>query len=395
MKIFLLIMILSLFCFNSSAEPGGVIAPIVSILLDDQSDNVPYKGLAVKVAASHSGHTCALLSDGRVKCWGFNEFGQLGTGTTMSSDVPLSVLGVASAVDISVGGSHSCALLASGRVRCWGRNSSGQLGSPLGDSSKPVDVLGFDNAVQLSGSRHSNCVALGDGRVKCWGSNFHGQLGDQTQDNSASPVDVIGISSAISVASYNSSTCALLDNQSIKCWGANGFGDLGDGTRASSLEPVSVLGINDAVAISTTGSGSACAITTAGKFMCWGSNSYGRLGDGTRELWSTPVEVTGIENALVVSSADAYFTCGVLTTGEAKCWGRNSRGTLGDGTNQLSELPVSVLGITSATDISTGSDHACAVLQNGSVQCWGYNSKGRLGTGDRVSTNRPKSVVGF
>ena len=187
-------------------------------------------------------YSCSLLSDGTVKCWGLNGFGQLGDGTSNSSFVPVLVTGISNAISIAAGYSHTCAVLSDGTVKCWGWNGYGQLGDGTGSyqSNVPVLVTGISNAISIAAGNGHTCAVLSDGTVKCWGWNGSGQLGDGTSNSSNVPVLVTGISNAISIAAGNGHTCAVLSDGTVKCWGWNFYGQLGDGTGNPSYVPVLV-----------------------------------------------------------------------------------------------------------------------------------------------------------
>ena len=167
-------------------------------------------------------HSCALLTNGTMKCWGSNYYGQLGDGTYTDRTTPFCVTG---------GTQHSCAVLTNGTMKCWGRNNHGQLGDgTTTDSTTPVGVSGITTARSIAlGDRHS-CALLTDGTMKCWGSNYYGQLGDGTTNDRSTPVVVSGITNATSIALGDRHSCALLTNDTMKCWGSNYYGQLGDGS---------------------------------------------------------------------------------------------------------------------------------------------------------------------
>ena len=144
-------------------------------------------------------HSCALLTYGKVVCWGYNERGELGDGTTSDSTTPVEVSGITTATSLAVGSAHSCALLVNATVMCWGKNSEGELGDEsveedyLSGVAIPVKVSGITNATSIAlGSAHS-CALLTDGTMRCWGSNYRGQLGDGTTTDSTTPVEVSGL----------------------------------------------------------------------------------------------------------------------------------------------------------------------------------------------------------
>ena len=210
----------------------------------DSSVPVTVRGIADATQIS-SGyyHTCALLPGGAVKCWGLNGEGELGDGTTEDSKVPVDVSGITGATRISAdGGWHTCALLPGGAVKCWGNNDYGQLGNgSWASSSVPVDVSAIADATQVSvGGRHT-CALVSGGAVKCWGHNGSGELGDGTWTDSSTPVRASGITGATQISAGVAHTCALVSGSDVTCWGLNRRGQLGNGTTTDSSIPVDVV----------------------------------------------------------------------------------------------------------------------------------------------------------
>ncbi|MEW6684219.1 MAG: HYR domain-containing protein, partial [Nitrospirota bacterium] len=300
------------------------------------------------IAAGYN-HTCALLADGTVHCWGDNTYGKLGDGTNAPfSTVPVSVSGMSTATTIAAGVAHTCALLADGTVHCWGDNTYGELGDGMNTplSNVPVSVSGISTATAIATGAFHTCALLADGTVHCWGDNTYGELGDgMNTPLSNVPVSVSGISTATAIAAGYDHTCALLADGTVHCWGRNGDGQLGDGTNAPfSTVPVSVSGISTATAIAA-GDLHTCALTSDGTVECWGQNFYGQLGDGTNAPSAVPVSVSGISTATAIATGQLH-TCALLADGTVTCWGYNGSGRLGDGTNAPSNTPVSVSGMT-------------------------------------------------
>lgn len=225
-------------------------------------------------------HTCARVESGRVFCWGVNNRGQLGDGTTVNRANPTPVVGLTDAVEIAVGGSHSCARRTSGQVVCWGSNVSGQIGDGSGvlNRTTPVAVATLSDADLLSAGEQHTCARQLSGQLLCWGDNLSGQLGDGTRTNRATPTNVLSVSGATQISAGRIHTCARLSTGNLRCWGFNGSGELGDGTRTDAIVRVSVVGITDAVEVSAGGERT-CARRPSGTIVCWGQNEAGQIGN--------------------------------------------------------------------------------------------------------------------
>jgi alpha-tubulin suppressor-like RCC1 family protein len=365
----------------------------------------PTPARAVRISAG-AGTTCALLSTGTVRCWGYNVQGQLGDGmpraTIHSSTVPVTVRGLAGVRAISQGGFHGCALGGAGAVRCWGWNNLGQLGS--GDTGSqhnvPVGVRGLGSGVvSVSAGGAHTCAVTSAGAVKCWGGNGNWQLGITDQRGSRVPVDVPGLGSGFTAvvagggASTNGgTTCALTAGRGVKCLGINP----GNGANGCcSTTPVDVAGLTSGVASLGAGDGTTCAITTAGALKCWGDNSWGKLGDGTGTRRASPVDVLGLSSGAKQVVVGQAHTCALTTAGGVKCWGFNRDGQVGNGTrrDQGPMTPVDVVGLRSGVvQIAAGQAHTCALLTTGRVKCWGDGSTGALGRGSRLDSPVPVDV---
>ena len=290
------------------------------------------------------------------------------------------------ALSISSGAYHTCALLTDGTVRCWGQGTLGQLGNGTEPAdSTPVQVTGITNAVALAAGYGHTCVVLADHTIRCWGVNDGRQLGDGTYAQRSAPVTVPGISPATAVTAGQYQTCALLANGTVSCWGFNGFG-LGDGVSTDSATPVVVSGITTATSVTSSAGFHSCATLLDGTVWCWGRNHMGQLGigsaDGNAHL--APVQVSGITNAVAVS-AGTNHTCALLITGAVKCWGFNNLGQLNDGTVAASAVPVDALLPMAATGLVSGFSNSCATLVDGTFTCWGADGSGQLGTSSGVS----------
>jgi hypothetical protein len=198
-------------------------------------------GAAVLAAGGY--HSCALMPDATARCWGRNTRGQLGDGSSLQwSSTPVPVNGLTGAVAISGGFYHTCALVQDGTVQCWGDNDSGQIGNTLPYSSVPVTVAGISNAIGVSAGAFHSCALLSDGTSRCWGRNTNGQLGNGTLTNSSSPVQVSGLSGPIGVVAGGIHSCAFVSDRSGRCWGWNIYGQLGNGNTTDASTPVGVTG---------------------------------------------------------------------------------------------------------------------------------------------------------
>ena len=386
-------------------------------------------------------HTCALLESGELKCWGSNDNGQLGLEDTnargdefgeMGNNLSAVNLGTdLTANQVSSGTAHTCAILDDDEVKCWGTNEQGELG--LGDTQKRGDEVGEmgDNlpevnlgtdrtASEITVGESQSCAILDNGELKCWGGNGDGELGlgdtndrgDETGEmgDDLSTVDLGTSRTAATVAAGSEHTCALLDNSEVKCWGENVDGKLGLGdTESRGDEPGEMgdnlpavdLGTNRTAAQIAVGDAHTCALLENGDVKCWGSGDEGGLGLGDTENRGDdsgemgddlPTVDLGAGRTAVDIAAGGSYTCAVLDNGEVKCWGRNAEAELGlgDTENRGDEpgemgdnLPVVSLGTDrTAAQVITGESHTCVRFESKEVKCWGRNAEAELGLGD-------------
>lgn len=348
--------------------------------------------LQARQITAANGHSCAVTASGGAKCWGINSAGQLGNNSTANSSVPVDVVGLTSGVaSISAGTGHTCAVTTAGGVKCWGYNNTGQLGdNTTAQRLVPVDVVGLGTGVvSLASGFNHNCAITSSGGAKCWGSNNTGQLGNNTNVNSFVPVDVVGMTSGVeSTAIGYGHTCAVSSSGAARCWGSNGGGQLGNNSKTQSLVPVDVVGLSSGVAKIAAGMSHTCAITSAGGAKCWGAG--GSLGNNSSAQSLVPVDVMGLSGALLITAGNSH-NCAITIGGAAKCWGANGTGQLGNGSTTQSLVPADVARLsTGAESIYAGGSHTCAISNSGDTTCWGWGGNGQLG--NNSTANSPVQV---
>ena len=346
-------------------------------------------------------HTCAIIQGGTVQCWGWNNHGQLGRGDTSGRyGNPQNVTGLnGTVISLSAGAYHTCAIIQNGTVQCWGDNNRGQLGrgDTSGEYGTPQTVTGLSGTVtSLEAGWQHTCAIIQNGTVQCWGDNEHGQLGrghvsGVWHGGYGSPQNVTGLSGTVTSLSAGSShTCAIIQNGTVQCWGRNHYGELGRGDTSGEYgSPQNVTGLSGTVTSLSAGDYHTCAIIQGGNVQCWGRNQYGQLGRGdvsgnSHAGYGSPQNVTGLSGTVTSLSAGDYHTCAIIQGGNVQCWGSNNNGKLGRGNvGGKYGSPQNVTGLSgTVTSLSAGTHHTCAIIQGGTVQCWGSNKYGQLGRGD-------------
>ena len=407
----------------------------------------------VQLAASNT-FTCARSGDGRVKCWGGNAAGALGQGDHVDRGDQPNELGAALPyIDLgpgrtarSIGASESslCAVLDDGSVRCWGSNNFYQLGNgttsyvgmnpnQMGANLRPT-LLGAGrkaSAISHSGASAHSCAVLDDGTLKCWGRNNAGQLGygDTANHGSAAlmgdalPALSLGAGLIpVHVVGGDEHTCAAFTSGAVKCWGYNSVGQLGQGhaeyrgTRPGQMGDSLIavdLGPGRTAQGLASGVEHVCAVLDDASVKCWGSNLYGQLGVGDKssrgrlpaELGAGLLAVDlGPGRTAKSISTSGFHVCAILDDDSLKCWGSNSDGQLGlgdkkhrgDQPGQMgAALPAVDLGVgRHAKSVSAGVVHTCAVLDDDSIKCWGSNFRGALGLGDEANRGDEPNEMG-
>jgi alpha-tubulin suppressor-like RCC1 family protein len=378
--------------------------------------------LDVREVAAGYQHTCALMDDGTARCWGRNEFGQLGDATLDERTSPTPVRAVAGPgilrriTQIDAGWGTTCALLESTQVRCWGNNAEHQLADGTTVHARRPVVVRRANGDPLTGVTQitvgfaQECALLENATVVCWGDNIVGQLGRGNTVDAPHPVPVKNeagtavLQGVAQVEAGNIHTCATMLDGGARCWGWGAGGQTGDGNfTVHDLLPVVVVGANgplhDVVAVSASATGytsdHSCALISEGRVRCWGVNQYGALGIGnfTNSGIARPVKnVDGpgeLRGAQAVEAGGGQ-TCAILEDAKMACWGRNDFGQLADGTTTNRRRPdfARNSGLHQSTisthDLGLGHQHSCKVEANGRVRCAGRNDDGQLGTGNHA-----------
>ncbi len=384
-------------------------------------------------------HACAVTDGGEVFCWGDDDYGELGNGTTSdgsSQRSPVQVLdeagtGFLTGVrKVAAAESQTCAATDVGEVWCWGNDDFFQLGNgaSLAESSLPTQVLDTTGSGPLTGvvdvvaGVGHTCALTDAGEVLCWGTDSGGQLGNGAGvTDSELPMQVLDttgsapLTGVVQIAAGGDDTCAVTDAKELLCWGYDTSGVLGNGPGGGQHLPGFVLSEDGSAHLTgvvqvSANSEHTCAVTEQGAALCWGSDFDSKLGNGGSEVDShLPVLVrntddTGsLENVTQITTGGSH-ACAVIATGEALCWGRAGiSGVLGNGLAlSVSPIPTFVVGsdetshLTGISRIESGynSVHTCVLTNDSEIFCWGEDISGQLGNGgSAVNSTSPVSVL--
>lgn len=363
---------------------------------------------AVELVAGDA-HVCALSASGTVSCWGRNSDGQLGYGHTeaIGDDEYAGADGVVdvggTVVSLSAGARHTCAIVDDGSVACWGFGGDLALGhgnshpETIGDDETPSEagssiIYGVDAFVQLAAGGRHTCVLYQAGLIKCWGTSDVGALGygyNQTSTGGWLGMVPTGDSASVVVAGSDH-TCAIVGNGAVRCWGkaesigTGGTENIGDDEFPSGLAPLPIGGVAIGLA---AGAQHTCALGIQGDVRCWGNGSDGRLGYGTTADHFNAMEVGPIHlgGMAVQIAAGTNHTCALLLEGNVRCWGAGSDGALGYGNGRSvgdDEAPAIAGDVElsePAVQVVAGDGFTCALLASGAVSCWGRSDDGQLG----------------
>jgi alpha-tubulin suppressor-like RCC1 family protein len=260
---------------------------------------------AVAVAAGEW-HACAIRATGQVACWGSGSRGGLGNGATFGNvATPTNIAGLTEVVALWAGAQRTCARRRSGQVLCWGRNDFGMLGDGTTvDRLVPTPTPALDGVLELAFGEDFTCGRFADARVRCWGYNGWGSLGNGRLDSYPNPMPTLvpGVSDVVQIAAGGGTACAREASGRLLCWGIGMNGEIGDGLRSARSSPAVVPGVPDAVLVDVAFAQSAgslvgtsvCALRRTGRLLCWGEGDNAQLGNGARADTALPVEVIGL-----------------------------------------------------------------------------------------------------
>ena len=352
-------------------------------------------------------HTCATSTIGRTYCWGNNQDGQLGNGLmtagSRGDSFPVPTVAQVAFESVAAGSdSHTCALSALHTAYCWGTNDYGKLG--IGSSSpdqctpslfpcstRPMQVVTGIAFSQITAGGNHTC-AIGNEVGYCWGYNASGQLGLGTTVGpedcggvpcSTMPAPVIGGLSFALITAGALHTCGLTTGGIAYCWGRNDRGELGDSTLIDKSAPTPVAG-NLSFSMLSAGDEFTCGVTVAGALYCWGWDAVGQLGDSAGAGTSSiPIRVSSNLTFANVTTG-IYHACAVTTIGAGYCWGVNADGQGGydpSGSGTVSRKPLLVGGGLTFQTIAAGGYHTCGLTTTGTAYCWGSVKDGQIGNG--------------
>jgi alpha-tubulin suppressor-like RCC1 family protein len=348
---------------------------------------------AATAISANKNASYALLSDGTVRAWGWNESGELGNGTTTNSSLPVTVSNLTNVASLASGGGseayHMCALRKDKTAACWGMADAGQLGNGATPdiSTLPVNVSTTQPLSSIGVGGSSTFALTTSGQGLAWGFNGYFNLNDGTSTSRNVPTLMTSSPAVFEQIASGEASILGRNGSTVYGWGDNSAGQLGTGATSGYGFVTTTFGGGLWPVFVASGAGHSCVVLSPnGIVKCSGYNSDGQLGDGTTTNRSSPVAVSGLTNVMTLAAGNR-FTCALKNDKTVWCWGQNDYGQLGDDTFIDRLTPVQVVGLTDAITIAAGGYHMCAIRSDSTVACWGNNMFGSLGDG--TTFNRP------
>lgn len=351
-------------------------------------------GRGVTFASVSAGrlHTCAVTDQRDIYCWGHNEYGALGDSTTSQRSTPVRVHAALAFQSVSAGFDYTCALTTAAAAYCWGANFNGQLGDGTTiNRLVPVPVEGGLQFREIAAGEAHTCAVSPPTAAYCWGA----PLGPDP-DGGILPIQLRPVRLTLGFATVSSGyeiSCAVSPTGAVYCWGQQPPGVVISDTSLLAIASPAPVANGVSLASVSAGHKHACGLAPDGHAYCWGRNTSGQLGDSTTTDRLSPVPLAG---AAVFASLTAHapsHSCGIDGAGTALCWGQNSFGQLGNGTRTSSTVPAPVAESSPFVSLSVGFAHTCGVTVAGTALCWGSGGFGQLGTGAAGDTTRPVAVA--
>ena len=345
------------------------------------------------MAAAGGFHSLYLNEAGEIKAWGDNSKGQLGIGTTKSTNTPTELTIETKFDTITAGASHSLAIDAVGNVYAWGDNSKGQLGTSTATVITPAKIDNLAKITAVDAGKEHSLALDEDGNIWVWGSNGDGQLGTTTASTTSSNPLKLEVKDGDTVVTFSTiaaggaHSVALSLDGSIWTWGSNKVGQLGNGTTDDGSKPVKLDDVKDrgddvAFTAIAAGRSHTLALDDKDNVWAWGEGKSGQLGQGNTANKKSPAKIKGIENVTMITAGDDH-NIALVKDGKIWSWGKNNDGQLGLNSPFSYIKPQEIKGLRDVEYISAGGSHSLALTEVGEVYGWGSNNKGQLGTGDK------------
>ncbi|MBL0048900.1 MAG: T9SS type A sorting domain-containing protein [Bacteroidetes bacterium] len=339
-------------------------------------------------------HSLGIKADGSLWAWGLNSSGQLGDGSFLNKIVPQQIGSDNSWICVSAGGKHSLALKADGSLWAWGDNTSGQLGNGSNVNENLPQRIGLDNNwILIEASTSSSFALKTNGRLWSWGLGVNGNLGYFSFGQNT-PVEITSDSNWVSVSASYSHTLGLKSDGSLWAWGNNGDGQLGNGSSASPISPIKIGNDNNWICIQANGdySGHSIALKSNGTLWGWGDNGLGQLGLGNQISRNIPTQI-GTDNKWVSINAGGYHTLASKSDGTLWAWGYNFSGQIGNNTSfTIEKTPLSITTQNKWLMTAAYGDQSFGLRTNGTLWSWGQNNYGQLGIGTTVNRISPLQI---